>query len=119
MPGSAAEQAGHLTQLAFDSLDVVSANGNSAVPTGIATATFDVATFGRPEVYRSAPQSRRRGKKHTAVSGVYNQSTFDDLFAATSRDVDIPSPITITSRKAAKEKKQQGYVRQLGFDSLA
>jgi len=92
MPGSAAERAGLITQLGFDSLAVVSANERSAVPTGIATATFDVATFGRPEVYRSAPQSRRRGKKHTAVSSVYNQATLDDLFSNAAREAVNPSP---------------------------
>ncbi len=113
MPGQVAERrAGHITQLGFDSLAVVSANERSAVPAAI-------ATFGRPEVYRSAPQSRRRAKKHAPLSAVYNQSTFDDLFATTSREVDIPSPIPITSIRAAREKKQHGHITQLGFDSLA
>src|SRR6266487_3560869 len=124
MPGSAAvERAGHITQLGFDSLAVVSANESNVLPAGkqagIATATFDVATFGRPEVYRSAPQSRRRGKKHTAVSGIYNQSTFDDLFATTSLEADILSPLPITSIRGARNKKEQGHITQLGFDALA
>ncbi len=117
MPGSAtAERAGHITQLGFDSLAIVSAIENSAVSAG---KPAGIATFGGPEVYRSAPHSRRRGKKHTAVSDVYNQSTFDDLFDATSQKADIPSPLPLTSIRAAREKKQQRHITQLGFDSLA
>jgi N12 class adenine-specific DNA methylase len=117
MPGrGTAERAGHITQLGFDSLAaIVSANERSAVSTG---KPASIATFGRPEVYRSAPQSRRRVKKHTSVSTVYNQSTFDDLFATTSREADIPSPTPLTSIRAARGKKQNSQYAQLGFDSL-
>src|SRR5438876_1033439 len=111
MPGSAAEQrAGRITQLGFDSLTVEPANERSAVPAAI-------ATFGRPEVYRSAPHSRRKAKKHPTVSHGLQQSTFDDLFAATSREVDSPSPLSITSIRA-RNKKQNSQYAQLGFDSL-
>ncbi len=112
MPGFQGERlTGHITQLGFDSLAVVTTSEGSAVPAGI-------ATFGRPEVYRSAPQSRRRAKKHTAVSGVYNQTTFDDLFAATSRETDIPSPLPIASIRGSRNKKKHGHITQLGFDAL-
>src|SRR5436309_3383205 len=119
----AENRAGHITQLGFDSLDEVSASdGGRLLPgrqAGIAEVTPERATFGKPEVYRSAPQSRRRAKKHTAFFGVYNQSTFEDVFAAPSIEAEAPSPHTIKAIRGAREKKQQSPVTQLGFDSLA
>ena len=54
-------RAGHITQLGFDSLaEGASTSEASAVPAGIAAG---IATFGKGEVYRPAPRSRRKTKK--------------------------------------------------------
>src|SRR5437764_2275148 len=106
MPGSAAERPSeNITQLGFDSLAIVPANEVSEVSVRKSAST---ATFGMPEVYRSAPQSRRRTKKRAALPIVYQQATFDDLFAILSADAAIPRVIT-TTEGTQKDKKRRGH----------
>src|SRR5260221_10314195 len=116
MPGRSAEQrAGLITQLGFDSLTEVSAREVSAVPaskqTGIVTATSDVATFGKAEVYRPAPRSRRKAKpgtglylakKHATSFESVKQATLDDLFTSLSLEVDILPSLPIPCIRAAR-----------------
>ena len=112
MPGSAAEQrAGHITQLGFDSLAEVSASDGGAVPAGKAAG---IALFGNGEVYRSAPQSRRKAKKHTTPSNGIQQFTLDELFARIPGD----EPAILT-REQRRKTTHNGHITQLGFDSLA
>ena len=91
MPGSAAERpSGNITQLGFDSLAERAARESTTVTPG---KPAGLATFGNGEVYRSAPQSRRKTKKRAALPSVYQQATFDDLFAILSADAKIPRVI--------------------------
>ena len=124
MAGQTAERrAVPITQLSFDALAEVSASEGSAVQ---AEKQAGIVTFGRPEVYRSAPRNRSKAKpgtrlylakKHPTVSNDITQSTFDDLLAATTREVDTTP--AITTKKARRNATQNGHVTQLGFDSLA
>src|SRR5438105_4497717 len=116
MPGFQGERrAGHITQLGFDSL-AVSASDGSAVPAG---KPAGIAPFGKLEVYRSAPQSRSKAKKHAIVPHGIQQATLDELFdtIAISGDADIARGTT--TREPRRGNKHNGRIKQLDFDSLA
>src|SRR5713101_7553881 len=121
MPGRGTEQqSGRLTQLGFDSLAELAVSDSGAIPTGkqngIATATFDAATFGRGEVRRSAPHRRNKAKKHVAKTFGIKQATLDELFATISSEADIlPAIPTGETRR----DKQNGQIKQLDFETLA
>src|SRR5260370_27210527 len=119
MPGRSAEQrAGLIMQLGFDSLTELSVNNSVNISpekqNGLSTAKSDVATFGKAEVYRPAPRSRRKAKpgtvlylakKHTTSFESIKQATLDDLFTSLSLELDIlPSPPT-PSIRASKPSK--------------
>src|SRR5437868_4601535 len=115
MPGTAAERpSGNITQLGFDPLAELAARESNTVTPG---KLAGLATFGNGEVYRSAPQSRRKTKKRPAVPSVYQQATFDDLFAILSASAEIPR--TITTGETRREKKQHGELMHIDLWSLA
>src|SRR2546427_686854 len=101
MPGRGAEhRAGHIQQLGFDSLEKLPIRFGDTIPpgkqNGIATATSDVATTLKGEVYRPAPAVRRKAKKHAILPEGVQQSSLDELFTLISREADIPRTITIS-----------------------
>src|SRR5258708_21326617 len=121
MPGKAAERrAGQITQVGFDSLAAVSTGEGGGVSPGkladIATATLDAATFGRPEVYRTAPHRRNKAKRHAPLPDNIKQSTFDDIFAIISEEAGF-LPVQPTG-ETQRHHEQSSYT-QLNFDSLA
>src|SRR5438105_4068027 len=115
MAGKEKQRAAQFTQLGFDSLAEVSASDGGAVPAGKAAG---LATFGKGEVYRPAPRSRRKTKKRPSETAGLTQATLDDLFSQTSLEVDILPSLPISSIRAAKAKKHNGQYTQLGFDTL-
>src|SRR5258708_40052816 len=128
MPGRSAEQQARLiTQLGFDSLTELSVNNSVNISpekqNGLSTATPDVATFGKAEVYRPAPRSRRKAKpgtglylakKHATSFESIKQATLDDLFTSLSLEADILPSLPISSIRAARHAKQNGQYTQLG-----
>src|SRR6266851_1988746 len=118
MPGQGAERrAEPIKQLDFDTLEKLPIRFGDTIPpgkqNGIATATSDVATGGRGEVYRPAPRIRRKARKHATETNGIQQATLEELFTLISKQANIPRSITIS------ESWHDGELKQLDFDSLA
>src|SRR6266567_3863370 len=95
MATEAEHRPGHIKQLDFDALAALPSSDSSTIPPGkqdgiatvasdATTATSDVATGVKGEVYRPAPPVRRRAKKHPPLPDGIQQSTLDELFAILS-----------------------------------